>query len=72
MARSARLGKLLELAENWEKPQFPINGGDVMAAGVPAGKQVGEMLSVLENAWIEENFIPDRAALLARLKELVG
>jgi poly(A) polymerase len=43
-----------------------------MAAGVPAGKQVGEMLSVLENAWIEENFIPDRAALLARLKDLVG
>jgi len=72
MARSARLGKLLELAENWKKPQFPINGGDVMAAGVPAGKQVGETLSVLENAWIEENFIPDRAALLARLKDLVG
>jgi poly(A) polymerase len=72
MARSARLGKLLELADNWKKPQFPINGGDVMAAGVPAGKQVGETLSVLENAWIEENFIPDRAALLARLKDLVG
>ncbi|MBB3394613.1 MULTISPECIES: CCA tRNA nucleotidyltransferase [unclassified Rhizobium] len=70
MARSARLGKLLELAENWKKPQFPINGTDVMGAGVSAGKQVGETLSALENFWIEENFSPDRAALLARLNDL--
>ncbi|WP_208249999.1 CCA tRNA nucleotidyltransferase [Rhizobium sp. T1470] len=70
MARCARLGKLLELAENWKKPKFPINGGDVMGAGVPAGKQVGETLSALEDIWVEENFTPDRAALLARLNDL--
>jgi len=70
MARSARLGKLLDLAENWKKPQFPINGTDVMDTGIAAGKQVGETLSALENLWIEENFTPDRAALLARLTDL--
>ncbi len=72
MARSARLGKLLELAEGWTRPQFPINGGDVLGAGVPAGKKVGETLQALEDFWVVENFTPDRAALLARLNSLIN
>ncbi|WP_431319962.1 CCA tRNA nucleotidyltransferase [Rhizobium sp. YTU87027] len=72
MARSARLSKLLELAQGWRKPQFPINGGDVLGAGVPAGKQVGETLSALEDFWVGEDFTPDRAALLARLNSLTN
>jgi poly(A) polymerase len=71
MSRSARLGKLLDHAEAWKKPSFPLSGGDVMAAGVAAGRRIGEILSDLENQWIEENFSADRAALLARLAELV-
>jgi len=72
MARSARLGKLLELAQSWKKPQFPVSGGDVLGAGIPPGKEVGEMLSALEDFWVEENFTPDRAALLARLNDLIN
>jgi len=72
MARSARLSKLLELAQGWRKPQFPINGGDVLGVGVPAGKQVGETLSALEDFWVGEDFTPDRAALLARLNSLTN
>jgi poly(A) polymerase len=71
MSRSARLGKLLDHAEMWKKPSFPLNGSDVMAAGVRAGKRIGEILSDLENQWIDENFAADRAALLARLADLV-
>lgn len=70
MSRSGRLNKLLEQAQVWAKPQFPVNGGDVMAAGVPAGRRVGELLSALENEWVEANFKMDRAALLARLDDL--
>ncbi|WP_454850210.1 CCA tRNA nucleotidyltransferase [Rhizobium binxianense] len=70
MSRSARLSKLLERALSWKKPQFPISGSDVMAAGIPAGPQVGEALSRLENQWVDENFVPDRAQLLARLKQV--
>ncbi|ARQ11152.1 poly(A) polymerase domain-containing protein [Rhizobium etli] len=69
MARSARLCKLMDRAANWKKPQFPLNGGDVLAAGVASGPRVGELLAVLENQWVEENFTSDRTALLARLKE---
>jgi poly(A) polymerase len=71
MARSARLNKLLDHAGSWVKPAFPINGSDVMEAGIPSGRQVGETLSALENQWVEENFLSDRAALLARLDGLV-
>jgi poly(A) polymerase len=71
MSRSARLGKLLDHAEMWKQPSFPLNGSDVMAAGVPAGKRIGEILSDLEKQWIDENFAADRAALLARLADLV-
>jgi poly(A) polymerase len=72
MSRSARLSKLLDHARLWKKPQFPLNGADVMAAGIPAGLKVGEILSTLENQWVEENFVSDRAALLARLTEIAG
>ncbi|WP_018897361.1 CCA tRNA nucleotidyltransferase [Rhizobium sp. 2MFCol3.1] len=71
MARSARLHKLLDHANAWIKPSFPVNGGDVMAAGIPSGRQVGETLAALENQWVEENFASDRATLLARLSDRV-
>ncbi|WP_283194162.1 CCA tRNA nucleotidyltransferase [Rhizobium sp. AN80A] len=71
MARSARLNKLLDHANAWVKPSFPVNGGDVMAAGIAAGRQVGETLAALEHQWVEENFASDRATLLARLSDRV-
>jgi poly(A) polymerase len=71
MARSARLNKLLDHAGAWVKPSFPVNGGDVMAAGIPSGRQVGETLAALEHQWVEENFASDRATLLARLGDRV-
>jgi poly(A) polymerase len=71
MSRSARLGKMLDQAASWVKPAFPLGGGDVIAAGIPAGPRVGELLSKLEDEWVEENFAADRAALLARLSALV-
>ena len=40
---------------------------DVMARGVPSGPKVGEALRALEAWWIEQDFAPDRDALLARL-----
>ena len=42
-----------------------------MAAGVAAGPQVGEVLKSLEEKWIDVNFSLDRAALTARLKEML-
>jgi poly(A) polymerase len=58
-------------AKEWAHPDFPIDGADVMEAGAKEGPTVGRILSALESWWVEEDFAPDRAALLAKLKDLV-
>ena len=62
-----RARALLELAETWVPPRFPLTGEDVMAAGVPRGPEVGRTLRALEDAWIAGGFAGDREALLRRL-----
>ena len=64
----AKWRALLELADKWQPPQFPLDGRDAMAAGVKEGPAVGKILNELEQWWIENDFKPDRVALLARLK----
>ncbi|PZM13818.1 CCA tRNA nucleotidyltransferase [Rhizobium tubonense] len=72
MARSARLLKLIAGIDSWEKPAFPIGGADALNLGIPAGPRVGEILGALEQQWLDGNFAMDRAALLARLREMAG
>jgi poly(A) polymerase len=63
---------LLALAEGWSPPVLPVGGADVLAAGAPKGPRVGEILRELEAWWIAGDFAADRAAALAKLKELVA
>lgn len=69
MAQTARFSRLLQRAEAFEKPAFPLNGGDVMALGIAGGPKVGEMLNDLEAVWVQANFTLSRDTLLARLAE---
>lgn len=68
MQKIARLSALLARAEKFARPQFPLSGADVLAAGLPPGPKVGEILATLEEKWVEMNFSLDRAALTARLQ----
>ena len=70
-ARDVRWSKLLRLAHSWKKPEFPIDGRDVMAKGIDEGPKIGTTLRALEDEWIEADFAPDRRALLKRLKETI-
>ncbi|MDE1158075.1 MAG: CCA tRNA nucleotidyltransferase [Neorhizobium sp.] len=72
MRKAARLSVLLARAESYARPVFPIQGGDVIALGIPAGKRVGEILKSIEDFWVERNFVPEREALLERLKAVVA
>jgi poly(A) polymerase len=72
MRKSARLSVLLKRAETYQRPVFPLQGADVMTAGVPAGKRVGEILGQLEDFWVERNFTPDREVLKSRLEAIVS
>ena len=50
---------------DWNVPDFPIKGGDLIARGLRAGPVVAKTLKAIEAAWIEEGFPDqDRAAAL--------
>ncbi|TWD54347.1 poly(A) polymerase [Agrobacterium vitis] len=69
MAQSGRFSRLLQRAENFEKPVFPLNGADVIAKGIAAGPEVGDLLSQMEAMWVQANFTLSRDTLLSRLTE---
>ncbi len=60
------------LPENWMPPVMPFTGADVVSKGVPAGPEVGDVLSRFETWWISEGFPEDRPLLETKLKELAG
>ena len=57
------------LMETWPIPKFPLDGRDVKALGVNEGPEIGSLLKDVEQWWIDQDFVPDRNALLARLRE---
>lgn len=63
---------LLDMADNYQRPRFPISGVDVMQAGVPEGPDVGRVLGKLEDWWVEGDFAADEGALRDRLAGLVN
>ncbi len=48
--------KALDIIQNWDIPNFPISGNDLIAKGMSAGKELGEELTRLENEWIDSGF----------------
>ena len=62
LGRDAALDRLLLAGadvsplRDWEIPQFPLKGGEVVARGVGAGPQVARILRRVEDRWIAEGF----------------
>jgi len=63
---------LLQIADGWQAPRFPLTGRDVMLAGVPEGPEVGRVLAGLETWWVEGDFAAGEKELRARLKDMIG
>jgi tRNA nucleotidyltransferase/poly(A) polymerase len=68
----SRVQRLHEFPDRWIVPAFPIDGGGVMAAGVPAGPAVGQVLRGLESWWIAKDFQPDLEALKKELQRMAA
>ena len=66
MIEAGGFSRLLAYAEKWQKPEFPVKGGDLVEIGLKQGPELGAVLKELEAAWIESGFALDRGALLAR------
>ncbi len=64
--------RMLETLEAWKPPTLSVSGADVLARGVEEGPEVGELLRAVEDWWIENDFAPDRAALLEKLDALIA
>jgi poly(A) polymerase len=62
----------LALAQHWRAPAFPLTGADLLARGVRSGPALGRLLDELRAWWAEADFVPDRAACLARLDALLA
>ena len=62
---------LLSMADNWQRPRFPLSGLDVMQAGVPQGPDVGRLLAKVEDWWIGTDFAADEGALRGKLAEVL-
>jgi poly(A) polymerase len=68
-AEDAAWRALLTLAKDCKPPVFPLDGNDAIALGCEEGPQIGAVLREVEGWWVENDFAPDRQALLAKLKE---
>jgi poly(A) polymerase len=60
----------LPTAQSWVRPRFPLTGEEVIAAGVPEGPLVGQVMREVEDWWIDSDFIDDKLSLVERLKSV--
>lgn len=75
--RAIAIGRILLQGGNahalkeWNVPQFPLKGGEIVARGITAGPAVAGMLRAIEDRWISENF-PDDARVTQMLDEALS
>lgn len=46
----------LGVIQNWDVPDFPLSGEDLIKRGMTPGPELGKELTRLENQWIENDF----------------
>jgi len=60
-----------KVVKDFKTPDFPIKGADLINKGVPAGEKVGQILTEVEEWWIEEDF-PGKSSCLKHLEEVIS
>jgi poly(A) polymerase len=59
---------LIPMAQSWPIPTLPLTGAEVMAAGVPEGPLVGQVMREVEAWWVDHDFTDDKLSLIEQLK----
>jgi tRNA nucleotidyltransferase/poly(A) polymerase len=62
---AANYARLFDQAARWTRPDFPVDGDDLVRAGMKPGKELGALLRRLEKRWVESGFALTRETLLA-------
>ena len=58
---------LARFAREWEQPDFPVKGGDLILLGYEPGPMLGDALDELKALWIADRFEPTKEELIAKL-----
>ena len=66
-----KIDTVIQEGQCFTREKLQINGNDLLALGVPEGKQIGEILDELLNLVIEERLPNQRTVLLNRAKQLM-
>ena len=69
-ARTAAWIAAVEAADAWQPVHFPLRGRDALALGVAHGPRIGGLLDAVAAWWEAEDYRPDHAACLAKLRAL--
>jgi poly(A) polymerase len=70
-ADDPRFFAALRFLADTPQPTMPFSGADILARGVPSGRQVGQTLKALQAGWIRAGFPKDPASLANLLDEAV-
>lgn len=62
---------MLAMADSWARPDFPLTGQMIKAAGVPEGPEIGRVRREVEEWWIDADFTDDEFSIIERLKAVV-
>jgi poly(A) polymerase len=60
--------ELARLPQRFTPPKFPLRAADFIARGVPEGPQLGQLLTLAEDAWLAADF-PLESAVLAAIAD---
>lgn len=64
LAESRGRKDLVQKLRTWQPPEFPVNGSDLIKAGMKQGPEMGRTLAQLRNKWEESGFKLTRQDLL--------
>lgn len=58
------LTKNIDIAKNWQVPDFPISGKDLLALGCSKGKEIGILLDKANDYWVNSNYLANKEDLI--------
>lgn len=67
-----RSGEYLSDLRKWEVPVLPVNGRDLLGAGLPGGPSLGVVLKDLKQVWKESGYCLSKEELMGRLEGVGG
>lgn len=57
----------LKIIQNWQIPDFPVSGNDLIQHGFKQGEKMGHTLRELEEWWVAQDFKPNKEDLFKKI-----